>query len=91
MAEEIFKGDVSLKERKQETEKLPYEKLVNLKLGRTLTPIEIEAVEIFVQYGNNVSQLSEYYYNAVRCLIINGDIPFLIEFSNSPEFLRFRS
>lgn len=63
---------------------LPYEKIVNKKLGRTLTPDEIEAVKVYVEYGNGVSPSSQYFDNAVRSVIAGGAILDLIEFSKQP-------
>ena len=63
---------------------LPYEKIVNKKLGRTLTSDEIEAVKVFVEYCNFVSPSSQYFDNAVRSVIAGGAILDLIEFSKQP-------
>ena len=68
-----------------QTKNKPYENLVNDKLGRTLAPGEIEAVKIFVEYSNAISPSNQYYDNAVRSVIIGGDIPNIVRFSHHSQ------
>ena len=60
----------------------PYEKLVNEKLGRTLTEQEIEAVKIHVEYGNAIFPSDEGYDDAIRSVIICGDIQDVLRFAS---------
>ena len=74
-----------------QTKHKPYASLVNDNLGRTLAPGEIEAVKIFVEYGNAISPSDQRYDNVVRSVIISGDIPNIVRFSlHSRSWLAMR-
>ena len=66
---------------------LPYEKLVNERLGRTLTQQEINAVKIFVEYANAISPSDSRYDNAVRDIIVGGNISNVLTFVQNNDYL----